>query len=455
MRILPRTARRRGFGFDPLEDRRLLNGGYFPDAGYGHFATGDVRAIQLAEGFGPGEGVNRPDASGPVLIPSWPGDAGGWGSGGGTGAWSSPDHPGGPMPPPGPSSRDGVSPYSYYAPTSADLQAGATPSGTSQGTSLPSPSSSPTSSAAAPNPTSGSPGGWMQPSQSNAVPADSPAVQPEVEVPGFQQAAPGGGPGSFAQMMGAPNGSGSSPGVSLAAFLAAMFAANHARFENFDGVASLGGSSLAASGLNATGSPAPGPAGPFALAASTGMPGPPAQPATSGAADPGHAPHLAPALSIAAAALSHFDSRASLDLSRQGGTSGRFTFATTQTHTVMLRVVEAAATPVGSEEARPSPLGADLIAEAFPFAGDSLVPSLDAFVRQLEEVDVTRLVARGPAPIFVTSLSVLGTAASALVARELLQRRGGRGRRLRVVDSGGRDLALSFPELPRSWSQRR
>lgn len=427
---------------------------------------GDAHAIQQAEGFGLGEGANRPDAWGPMSIPIWPGDAGGWGNGGGTGPGSSPDQPGGPMPPAGTALPNGGSPSSYYAPTSADLQAGATPSGTSQAASLPSPSPSPTSSAAAPNPASGSPGGWIQPSQGNAIPAVSPAVQPEVEVPGFQPAAPGrgGGPGSFAQMLGAPSGFGSSSGLSLAAFLAAMFAADHARSENFDGVVSLGGSSLALSGL---GSPTQGPAGPVALAvpgasaaaaglsASTGVPGPPAQPATPGAADPGHAAHLATAPPIAAASVSHSDGRASLDLSRQGGASGRSTFATTQTHTVMLPAAEAVATSGGSEEAPLSPLGADLIAEAFPFAGDSLVPSLDAFVRQLEEVDVTGLVARGPAPILVTSLTVLGTAASALAAREMLQRRGGRGRRLRVVDSLGRELALSFPELPRSWSQRR
>lgn len=334
---------------------------------------------------------------------------------------------------------------------------------------MPSPSPSSTSSAAAPNPTSDSPGGWMQPSQGNAVPAVSPAVQPEVAVPGLQQAAPGGGggPGTFARMPGAPSASGSSPGGLLTAFLAAMFAAGHTRFENFDGVVSLGGLSPALSGPGAPGSPSQGPAGPLALAAagasaaagglspSTGVPGPPAQPATPGAADPGHAPHLAPAPSIAASAPSHSDGRASLDLSRQGGTSGRFTFATTQTHTVMLPVVEAVARSGASEEAPLSPLGADLIAEAFPFAGDSLVPSLDAFVRQLEEVDVTGLVAREPAPVLVTSLTLLGTAASALAAREMLQRRGGRGGRLRIVDSVGRELALSFPELPRSWSQRR
>ncbi|MHB1556880.1 MAG: hypothetical protein ACYC61_05290 [Isosphaeraceae bacterium] len=470
MRILPRTARRRGFGFDPLEDRRLLNGGYYPNAGYGHIAMGDAQAMQMAaEGAGRGERMNRSEASGPIAIPSWPGDVGGWASGGGPGGLSSPDHPGGPMPPAWPSSPGGSLTDAYYAPTSADLQAGATPAGTLQGASLPPTSPSPTSSAAATNPSSGSPGGWMQPSQDNAVPAVSPAVQPAVDVPGFPQAAPAGvgGPGSLAQMPGEPNGFGSSLGASLAAFLAAVFAADHARSENFDGVAALGGSSLAASGLNAAASSAYVPAGPLALAApgasaaaaglsaSTGVPGPPAQPATPTAADPGHATHLAAAPPSAIAALSRPDGRVSLDLSRQGGAPGRSMLATTQTHSVMLPVVEAVATPGGPEEAPVSPLGADLIAEAFPFAGDSLERSLDAFVRQLEEVEVVGLGVRGPAPILVSSLSVLGTAASALVVFEMLQRRGGRGKRIRVVDSLGRELALSFPELPRSWSQRR
>ncbi len=468
MRILPRTARRRGFEFDPLEDRRLLNGGYYPDAGYGHMAMGDGHAMQLAEGIGPGIGVNRPDAWGPTPIPSWSGDAGAW-AGGGTGVWSPPDHPAGPMLPVRPSSPDGGSSYDYYAPTSADLQAGATPSGAPQGASVPPTSPSPTSSAAATNPSSGSPGGWMQPSQGNPVPVVSPSVQPAVDASGFQQATPAvaGGPGSLAQMLGEPNGSGSSPGGSLTAFLAAILAADHARSENFDGMVASGGSLAGLSGPNVIGLPGPGPAGPLALAApgasaagaggsaSTGMPGPPAQPATPAAPDPGHAAHLVGAPAIPVASPSHPDGRASLDLSRQGGSPGRSTIATTLTHSVMLPAVEIVEEPGGSGEPPLSPIGADLIAEAFPFAGDSLVPSLDAFVRQLEEVDVTGLVARGPARIFVTSLTVLGAAASALVAREMLQRRGAPGRRIRVVDSLGRELALSFPELPRSWSQRR
>jgi hypothetical protein len=109
----------------------------------------------------------------------------------------------------------------------------------------------------------------------------------------------------------------------------------------------------------------------------------------------------------------------------------------------------------GEEEPVPSPRGADLIAEALPFVGDSLERSLDAFVRQLREVDVAGLGAGGPMPIMIASVAVLGAATSVVVMREIVRRRSARGRGLRVVDSLGRDFALSFPELPRSWSERR
>ena len=81
--------------------------------------------------------------------------------------------------------------------------------------------------------------------------------------------------------------------------------------------------------------------------------------------------------------------------------------------------------------------------------------SLDEFVRQLEAVNVAGLVSRGPAPLVIVSVAVLSTAASALVVREAVRRRSGRGRGVRMVDHLGRELALSFPELPRSWSERR
>jgi hypothetical protein len=101
------------------------------------------------------------------------------------------------------------------------------------------------------------------------------------------------------------------------------------------------------------------------------------------------------------------------------------------------------------------PRGADLIAEALPFADGSLERSLNEFVRQLEAVDMTGLLAGGPPAVVVASVTLLTAAASALVVREVARRRSARGRGVRMMDHLGRELALSFPELPRSWSERR
>ena len=108
----------------------------------------------------------------------------------------------------------------------------------------------------------------------------------------------------------------------------------------------------------------------------------------------------------------------------------------------------------GRDGAAPLPRGADLIAEALPLAGDSLERSLEEFVRQLRAVNVAGIVTEGPTPIVVAAVAIAGAAASAVVVREVVRRRGGRGKGLRMVDSLGRELALSFPELPRSWSQK-
>jgi hypothetical protein len=114
-----------------------------------------------------------------------------------------------------------------------------------------------------------------------------------------------------------------------------------------------------------------------------------------------------------------------------------------------------AAAPV-VEESSPTPRGADLIAEALPLAGDALERGLDEFVRQLEAVDVAGIVTQGPTPLVVATLSAAGAAASAMVVREIARRRGLRRTdgRFRIVDPLGRELGLSFPELPRSWSER-
>jgi hypothetical protein len=136
--------------------------------------------------------------------------------------------------------------------------------------------------------------------------------------------------------------------------------------------------------------------------------------------------------------------------------TGPSTVATPRPHPV----VSSSSTAVpqdrsGPEEAIPSPRGADLIAEAISFLGDSLERSLDDFVRQLREVDVVGLGARGPAPIVVVSVALLSAAASAVATREIVRRRSARRHGPCVVDSSERELALSYPELPRSWSQRR
>lgn len=114
---------------------------------------------------------------------------------------------------------------------------------------------------------------------------------------------------------------------------------------------------------------------------------------------------------------------------------------------------EAGRTDASLEEIAASPRGADLISEALPIAGESLERSLEEFVRQLETVDVSAIVTSGPTPLVFASMAVVGAAAAAVVVRGVVRRRSRRGG-LRIVDSLGRELALSFPELPRSWSRR-
>jgi hypothetical protein len=98
--------------------------------------------------------------------------------------------------------------------------------------------------------------------------------------------------------------------------------------------------------------------------------------------------------------------------------------------------------------------GADLIAAAVPFDQASLEAALDQFVRQLDDQDIRRLAARGPAPIAVVALTALGTVASLEFARRFW-------RRQRLVAQGIaagypvlREIPLGFPELPGSWSER-
>ncbi len=98
--------------------------------------------------------------------------------------------------------------------------------------------------------------------------------------------------------------------------------------------------------------------------------------------------------------------------------------------------------------------GADLITAAVPFDQASLEAALDQFVRQLDDLDIRRLAAGGPAPIAVGVLTAAGTAASLELARRFWRRR-------RLVAQGIaagypvlREIPLGFPELPGSWSER-
>ena len=141
---------------------------------------------------------------------------------------------------------------------------------------------------------------------------------------------------------------------------------------------------------------------------------------------------------------------------RPARSSGRLNLSDAPPHLV-LSSSSIAPPPVDTirEETMPSPRGADLIAEALPFVGDSLERSLDDFVRQLEQFDVDGLGADGPMPIIVATVAVLSAATSAIVLRDIVRRRSARQGGLRVVDPLGREFAWSFPELPRSWSEER
>ena len=189
-------------------------------------------------------------------------------------------------------------------------------------------------------------------------------------------------------------------------------------------------------------------AGVQAVSASSALPAQPAaigDPASNRVDRPAAAVGSVPSASV----------RVAVETDRPSFSLGRSFLATALSHSVLLPT----AGPDGSGHDRYAagllPRGADLIAEALPFDGDSLERGLDEFVRQLEAVDVASLVSRGPAPLVIVSVAMLSTAASALVVREAVRRRSGRGRGVRMVDHLGRELALSFPELPRSWSERR
>ncbi len=101
------------------------------------------------------------------------------------------------------------------------------------------------------------------------------------------------------------------------------------------------------------------------------------------------------------------------------------------------------------------PRGADLVAEALPFARESLENALEDFVTQLGAIDLGLLDSQGPAPIVLFSVAVLTSAASAELARRYVQRRSALNRGVLAIDPSGRQHTLGFPELPGSWSERR
>jgi hypothetical protein len=148
--------------------------------------------------------------------------------------------------------------------------------------------------------------------------------------------------------------------------------------------------------------------------------------------------------------------RRTIDPGRLTRTLGRSIPVSTVSHPVTSTTSDpSSADDAGPEGPMPSPRGADLIAETLPPIGDSLERSLDEFARQLQEVEVGGLGAVPPMPIVVTSAAALTAATAAVVMREIARRRSARGRGLCALDSLGREFALSFPELPRSWSEKR
>jgi hypothetical protein len=117
--------------------------------------------------------------------------------------------------------------------------------------------------------------------------------------------------------------------------------------------------------------------------------------------------------------------------------------------------VAAGLTAGDPDEEVPSPRGADLIAQVLPFEFASLERALEQFVRHLDDLDVRTLVTRGPTPLVLFTLTLLGSAAAVELARRSWRRRRSGRWGLRIADPLGRDISLGFPELPGSWTERR
>jgi hypothetical protein len=111
--------------------------------------------------------------------------------------------------------------------------------------------------------------------------------------------------------------------------------------------------------------------------------------------------------------------------------------------------------PATDERSDPVPLprAADLIAEALPFDRASLEDALEQFLRQLDHRNGGRFAARGPTPIVLFSLAVLGSVGSVEIARRFLRRRMLVAQGIRVGDPLSRGIPIGFPEMPGSWSE--
>jgi hypothetical protein len=155
-------------------------------------------------------------------------------------------------------------------------------------------------------------------------------------------------------------------------------------------------------------------------------------------------------------AVARVDANVVADPARVPRSSGRHVLASTLHHNLPASLPARPEPAAGREaDSPPSPKGADLVAETLPLVGDSLDRNLDEFVRLLAAGEVAALASDGRTPIVVGALAMLSAAASAVMVREVVRRRSMRGSGPRLLDPLGRELALSFPELPRSWSETR
>ena len=469
MRNQPGTPSRRSLGFEDLEDRHLLNGGSFIGARPEVVITGPTVSWSLERpaDFAAIETVAR----GTHGNPSAPGGDSSW-QGGGLA-----DRPGGLSSEPGPGpSFATATPAVALSVWAGSSQPGPGPSWTpdepahhpGDGAGLPSlggggladqsgAGSGPGTGSESPYPSAGSapwrPDGLQDwPGKGTGLPLAGAAF--------FTAGKDFGGPPEPFYLVRVESQTPGLPGLNLAGAtaLAASFSAQGNRLEPgatepsttapgnlLVGSNPVGPQGVAAIVGNTTGSVSGGPSAPLA-AASGGLPA-----------------QLGPIWDAGGTAERHWSVGAARERTVAMGAlpSGgalavpiHNTAAPTTRHW-SLRPATAAEVPAaeGGED-RLSPRGADLIAEALPFDRASLEAALDQFVRQLDELDIRRLTARGPAPIAVFVLTALGSAASMEFARRFWRRRLLIAKGIPVGDPVVREIPLGFPELPGSWSER-